>query len=117
MTLDENIAVVTADQRDEEMEKKFNMHIGKPYRFRIETTVYDGIMTEYTLHLNEDGFFPLSVMLEDGFCYRVNDPSEKIPFDRQLLRSGHMEHLGEFGSIGDEDGFRRIRKQLGGKQK
>ncbi len=120
MTIDkkaeEEFVMVSTDNRNKQVEEQFNMHIGKPYRFLVETTVYDGIMTRYLIHIDEEGgFLPVEVELRPGFCYRVNDPTEKIPFDEERLGPSELARVRgrNFGRIMDEEGFSRIIKELG----
>ena len=106
---------VSTEKRSPRIEERFNLHIGEPYRFLVETTVYDGILSSYVLHLDQElHFLPVTVELKDGFCYRHNDSSEKIAFDHEILGEEECAKVreGNFGRILDVRGFQRIRSRL-----
>ena len=113
----EHFEIIYRDNRNEELENKFNLHINKPYRVQVITAVYDGIMTDVRIHIDEKGkFFPVEIRLENGFLYDVRDSREKILFNEQIFMHGDIRYLYVFGRILDEEGFDRVRNRLlGGK--
>ena len=53
----ENFEIIGRNNRNEELENKFNLHIHKSYRIQIITAIYDGIMTGIRVHIDEAGKF------------------------------------------------------------
>ena len=112
MTIEDKTVNVDLENRQPELEQRFNLHIGKPYRCQVETTVYDGIMNSFEAHINPTGFAILKVDLEDGLMFHPGDPSHKIPFDKVHLGYAETARMGAFGSIVDEEGFERVRERM-----
>ena len=102
------------ENRNPELENKFNLHIGKPYRVQVQYVVHDGIMNECEILMDETGFRLMSITLEDGLFFDHRMPWEKfymegISFSGRSLSKGYLL---AFQSIGDEEGFKRARDRI-----
>lgn len=99
---------------------KFNLHIGKPYRFIIagsnpmDQLTYDGIMTKLCVMVDAKGFTIKKLVLEKGLTFTTH--SEKKPFEREEFKGPNDPEEGYrligFGSIIDADGFYRVRERI-----
>jgi hypothetical protein len=106
---------LSLQNRNINVEERFNLHIGKPYRLQVQTCVYDGIMTECRISASHRGFTLLGLTLENGLFYHPGDTSQKFLFDHFRAGSEEIKRMGAFGSILDIEGFVRARDREIGK--
>src|SRR3989338_2337333 len=122
------------EQRNPEIEERLNLHLGrpyiveqrtvhhdvydhrpavdgKPYHFHVKVRVFEGVLEQVYIHLCEEGFIPLDIMLAYGFSYLREYPDQKDPFRYERLLYGDPYKLGlcRFGRIEDESEFERAR--------
>ena len=69
------------------MAKKFNLHVGEPYRIIIagsnpmDQTTFDGVMTELAVIVDPTGFSLKKLVLEQGMTW--DEHSAKRPFEKE----------------------------------
>lgn len=98
--------VIDSNHRNPEIESRFNLHIGKPYRTMVDVCVYDGIMTSVKIIDWEKTFQLLDVTLEEGLFFHAADPD-----DKHYLDNGRFSPQKVTG-IMDEEGFLRVRDRI-----
>jgi len=105
--------------------KKFNLHMGTPYRLIIagsnplDQKTFDGVMTELSVLVDSTGFSLQKLVLEQGLSW--DGHSAKRPFEKEDFAGPNDPeegyHLIGFGRIGDADSFYRARERIVGDQK
>ena len=91
---------VSEEDRNPTIEEKYNLHIGRPYRFEMETVVYEGIMIEYQIKTDErDKISPIRVVLKDGFCFLADNAHREARFSLEVLTDDELARVKRFSLL------------------